>query len=165
MTISAEDLDLRAGCVFCEKIHRKDGDLLHDQSRPVVSFTPLNPVTEGHRLFVPTWHCEHPNPNGVAAAVRSATRYVESEQIADYNLITSSGALASQTIAHLHVHLVPRRVDDGLMLPWSMQAIGEFAEIDDLISKLNLISKFNVWPNPLLICPDQSRSWPDPAVT
>jgi histidine triad (HIT) family protein len=35
------------------------------------------------------------------------------------NLITSKGSAATQTVFHLHVHLVPRQVDDGLPLPWT----------------------------------------------
>lgn len=34
------------------------------------------------------------------------------------NLITSAGAAATQSIDHLHIHFVPRKVDDGLMTPW-----------------------------------------------
>lgn len=37
----------------------------------------------------------------------------------DFNLITSAGAAATQTVAHLHVHYVPRRTGDGLGLPWT----------------------------------------------
>ena len=37
----------------------------------------------------------------------------------DYNVITSAGRAATQTVMHLHFHLVPREPGDGLMLPWS----------------------------------------------
>jgi hypothetical protein len=37
------------------------------------------------------------------------------------NLITSVGADATQSVRHLHIHVVPRREGDGLMLPWSGQ--------------------------------------------
>ena len=36
----------------------------------------------------------------------------------DMNLITSKGRPATQSVFHLHLHLVPRKVDDGLALPW-----------------------------------------------
>jgi histidine triad (HIT) family protein len=35
------------------------------------------------------------------------------------NFITSVGAEATQTVRHLHIHIVPRRQHDGLQLPWS----------------------------------------------
>lgn len=37
----------------------------------------------------------------------------------DANIITSKGSLATQTVFHLHVHLVPRAAGDGLPLPWT----------------------------------------------
>ncbi|MFI0712504.1 HIT domain-containing protein [Streptomyces inhibens] len=35
------------------------------------------------------------------------------------NVITSRGPSATQTIRHLHIHLVPRADGDGLLLPWT----------------------------------------------
>lgn len=37
------------------------------------------------------------------------------------NFITSAGPAATQSVFHLHVHLVPRFEDDGLILPWTGQ--------------------------------------------
>jgi histidine triad (HIT) family protein len=34
------------------------------------------------------------------------------------NIITSAGTEATQTVFHLHVHIVPREAGDGLELPW-----------------------------------------------
>jgi len=90
-----------------------------------VTFEPLNPVTPGHRLFVPTFHLNPTNPldlwNGgeLIASVgvwRTANKLQE-----DFNLILNGGAAASQTIEHAHLHYVPRRPDDGLKLPWTDQ--------------------------------------------
>jgi histidine triad (HIT) family protein len=35
------------------------------------------------------------------------------------NIITSAGSDATQTVFHLHLHVVPRRAGDGLALPWT----------------------------------------------
>ena len=40
---------------------------------------------------------------------------------ASCNLITSVGAAATQTVKHLHIHIVPRHEGDGLHLPWTEQ--------------------------------------------
>lgn len=36
-------------------------------------------------------------------------------------ITTEAEAEATQTVFHLHVHLVPRRAEDGLHLPWTGQ--------------------------------------------
>ena len=36
----------------------------------------------------------------------------------EFNLITSAGRTATQSVFHLHIHYVPRAYRDGLALPW-----------------------------------------------
>lgn len=107
------------GCVFCAKA--KD----ERWSRTVVRFEPLNPVTAGHMLFVPREHVADAAENHVLTGLtfQEAARYAEGRGEA-FNLITSAGSAATQTVRHLHVHYVPRRFDDGLALPWSLAAVG-----------------------------------------
>ena len=109
----------QAGCVFCDRINR--GEYVNADSR-VVWFEPLNPVTPGHMLFVPRLHVwsASADPGECGAAMRAAARYARMVG-GDFNLITSSGEAATQTVWHLHVHYVPRREGDGLHLPWTGQ--------------------------------------------
>jgi len=115
-----EDPDdgLLPSCVFCQRIAAGDFDM-HYKHLDVVTFEPLNPVTPGHRLFLPARHFEHPYHGAVADAMAAAA--LSCRKGDQYNLITSSGPDATQTIAHIHVHLVPRRAGDGLALPWTGQ--------------------------------------------
>jgi histidine triad (HIT) family protein len=87
---------------------------------------PLNPVTEGHALVIPKQHAEYIweldedvlryTINDVAGAA-----YLLAE---DCNVIQSNGEAATQTVKHVHFHLVPRREGDGLHLPWTGQKVG-----------------------------------------
>lgn len=85
----------------------------------ITSFIPLNPVTPGHRLFVPFWHLDtasiHPRLTGRVFQAAAEHGRAQGE---DYNLIVNAGHTATQTVFHLHVHYVPRHKDDGLALPW-----------------------------------------------
>lgn len=107
-------------CVFCERIWRRDYDFSSDSA---VSFEPLDPVVPGHRLFLPVWHVvDARSAGGLNAAMMLAVHYVELRSITDdFNLITSVGPAATQTVSHLHVHFVPRVEGDGLALPWTGQ--------------------------------------------
>ncbi|MGX1806278.1 HIT family protein [Nocardia sp. NPDC055321] len=103
-------------CVFCVRISA--GQIEGEYPGGVVRFAPIEPVVAGHMLFVPGWHAEHPDVAAVGRAMESAAAYGRA-QGTDFNLITSAGAAATQTVAHLHVHYVPRRAGDGLGLPWT----------------------------------------------
>lgn len=105
------------GCPFCVKIDNWDFEESY-ASRTVVRMEPLNPVTPGHMLFVPGYHSIHPDAGGIRSAMAYAEKYAGAKG-EDFNLITSSGPSATQTIEHVHVHYVPRRPGDGLMLPWT----------------------------------------------
>ena len=106
-------------CVFCKRIANGEYD---DRFADHVWFEPLNPVVEGHKLIVPVEHAANLN-DGLLKRVDQigyALRYFTNDTI-EYNLITSKGSNATQTIQHLHFHVVPRREGDGLLLPWTNQ--------------------------------------------
>lgn len=111
-------------CVFCTKI--SDGGDEHGPAIPtstpdVFRFVPLNPVTKGHMLFVPRAHYGRAEGNNLytSETVLALLHYVADEGIESYNIIQSNGAEATQTVPHVHFHLVPRRSGDLLSLPWT----------------------------------------------
>lgn len=106
-------------CVFCHRISMQDTEgFAHFND--VGWFTPLKPVVPGHMLFVPRTHLvdASQNPTITGKVFQTAAEYAASQGTA-FNLITSAGGDASQTVFHLHIHYVPRREGDGLQLPWS----------------------------------------------
>jgi histidine triad (HIT) family protein len=108
-------------CVFCQRIANGEYEPCYG-TRNVVRFEPLNPVTPGHMLFVPVQHVRDAlqSPLWVGHAFEAAAQYAR-ESRDDFNLITSAGRSATQTVWHLHIHYVPRYPDDGLHLPWTGQ--------------------------------------------
>ena len=115
-----DSIDKFQFCPFCDKVI--DGTALYfEEHKGVYHFEPIDPVVEGHRLFIPGVHVEKGGRNlhvHLASAMAAATKYGESQED-DYNLIISLGDDATQTIDHIHVHYVPRRPQDGLRLPWT----------------------------------------------
>lgn len=112
-----------ADCPFCARIKAGEYDY---SDRYAVAFEPLNPVTEGHLLVVPREHVSDAGSAPIAAGrtMEFAAMIAGPLEFADYpayNLITSAGSAATQTVRHLHLHIVPRRPDDGLALPWTGQ--------------------------------------------
>jgi histidine triad (HIT) family protein len=52
------------------------------------------------------------------------------------NVVQSTGSPATQTVAHLHVHVVPRTVGDGLPDLWPPPRDWPEAELDDIARAL-----------------------------
>lgn len=105
-------------CPFCEIIAgRAPATIVHEWPE-VIAIVPLNPVVDGHVLVIPREHV----PDFVAyPKVSAATMLCAAELVAgmgSYNLITSKGRAATQSVWHLHLHLIPRVEGDGIALPW-----------------------------------------------
>lgn len=107
-------------CIFCKIVHRLAPAEIVYEWEEVIAFVPLEPVTPGHTLIVPKEHVsdykQSPRVTGLTAAAASEYASTIKEES---NLITSAGRLATQSVFHLHMHVVPRRRGDGLKLPWS----------------------------------------------
>lgn len=116
-----------ADCIFCDIVARKAPASFIYADHDVIGIVPINPVTPGHVIFIPHAHVEDftqlPWVSGrVVEAAAAYWRGVGGN--GSVNLITSKGKEATQSVFHLHVHLVPRRENDGLHLPWTGQGNG-----------------------------------------
>ncbi|MFA9446216.1 HIT family protein [Egicoccus sp. AB-alg6-2] len=129
-------------CIFCAIVA---GDaparIVHETER-TVAFLDLNPATRGHTLVVPRAHARdiHDVAPADLAEVATAAQQVAAAAVdelgaAGVNLIQSSGAAAFQTVFHLHLHVVPRYAEDGLVLPW-VPAPGDAADMDAAAGQL-----------------------------
>lgn len=114
------------GCPFCEIVQREDPDV-RDVYRDehVVAFFPTEPAVLGHTLIVPREHVadiwslsEETAAHLASATVRISGAIREALHPEGLNVIQSNGEAATQTVLHLHVHLVPRWTDDAMGPIW-----------------------------------------------
>jgi len=90
-----------------------------------VAFFPLRPATPGHTLVIPRVHVADlwDAPPALASELMTGVvrlgRAIQSALAPEgMNLISSSGAIAEQTVYHLHLHVVPRWRNDGFGHIW-----------------------------------------------
>jgi histidine triad (HIT) family protein len=95
------------------------------QSASALALFPLHPATRGHTLVVPREHvpdlwaldpAEAPLLTETVLRIAHAIRRGLAPE--GLNVITSAGAAATQTVPHLHVHVVPRWRGDGFGRIW-----------------------------------------------
>jgi histidine triad (HIT) family protein len=91
----------------------------------VTAFFPLEPATPGHTLLIPNRHVQdlgeltrQEGHDLVDATRRVVGAIRESLAPEGLNVIQSNGEAATQTVPHLHVHLVPRWSEDRMGLRW-----------------------------------------------
>lgn len=109
----------RPGCIFCEiAAHALAADLVFEDA-DTIAFLDKRPLFPGHVLLCPREHCE--TLMDVPAALvgplflktQQIARAVEAALGADGTFIAVNNRV-SQTVPHLHIHIVPRRRRDGL---------------------------------------------------
>ncbi|WP_189554262.1 HIT family protein [Streptomyces lavendofoliae] len=105
-------------CVFCEIVAGRAPATVVREWDDALALVPLGPVVDGHTLVIPKQHVADfgEDPEVSAAAMRRAAELAAGDR--PMNVITSRGRAATQSVFHLHLHLVPRAENDGLALPW-----------------------------------------------
>ncbi len=118
-----------SSCPFCAIIQNNAPAKIEMRWLDTIALVPLNPVTKGHILIVPKHHVidavENPVITGVTM-MRTVEFITKKQLFYPYgacNIITSLGREATQTVGHLHIHVVPRERDDELHLPWTNQKV------------------------------------------
>lgn len=114
-------------CPFCEIARdRAPAEVVCRWPEGTMAIRPLNPVVDGHLLVIPRGHVGDALEDPVVTGLVMQRAVELGRQFGtDLNLITSVGPAATQTMAHLHVHIVPRFDGDGIALPWTGQKCQE----------------------------------------
>ena len=128
-----------ADCVFCSIIAgTTPGEVVLDED-DLVAFLDTRPVFKGHVLLVPREHVvtlpDLPaalRDGFLAAAQRLASAMVEG--LGAQGSFVAINNVVSQSVPHLHLHVVPRTKGDGLrgfFWPRTKYTAGEPAEYAD----------------------------------
>ena len=117
-------------CIFCKILA---GDIpsykiYEDEDFSVI--LDAGPASRGHALILPKEHYkdlyEIPEELAAKAVILAKKLIGPLTKIlgADgYNLVQNNGAAAGQTVAHYHLHLIPRYVGDNSGLGWNMGSL------------------------------------------
>jgi histidine triad (HIT) family protein len=107
-------------CVFCRIV---EGELAAEvllRDERTLAVLDAQPLVEGHTLVIPRAHVariEDLEPDDARTLFAAVTRLAAVVRVATGAAGTTiginNGPATGQTIPHVHVHLVPRRPDDG----------------------------------------------------
>ena len=104
-------------CIFC---YHNLKDKIEEENDSMVSINDTFPVSPGHALIIPKRHVadyfqlsekEMQDANHLLAKTRE--KILQSDPLVKgFNVGINCGAVAGQTIFHVHIHLIPRREGD-----------------------------------------------------
>lgn len=121
---------MSATCVFCQIVAEQVPAHLVHRDDGVIAFLDRSPLVPGHVLVAPRAHV--PTLDDLPAdqmapvfeLVRRVSVAIQGALGADGSFVAVNTRV-SQSVAHLHVHVVPRRQKDGFFSPrmlWKRQA-------------------------------------------
>jgi histidine triad (HIT) family protein len=109
------------GCPICDLVSWEIPSWIVYRDHEVVCFLPKEVEAYGHTVIAPINHvpdiyAASKETLGMLMAMgqRLALHYRDRIGASGVNLLHASGAVAQQSVAHIHIHLIPRFVDDGL---------------------------------------------------
>ncbi len=118
-------------CIFCRLVA---GDIpaakVHEDGL-TIAFMDIGQVNPGHVLVATKRHAATVldiTPEEAAAVMQTAQRVAHAAQAAfdpaGLTLLQANGREGGQTVAHFHLHVVPRHEDDGVALTWPRKEPG-----------------------------------------
>ena len=108
-----------AGCGFCEVVEGRADVVVVASTEHTLTFLDRSPVFYGHCLVIPRRHYETLSDlpaellQPLFAEVQRISRAVETGLGAAGSFVAMNNRV-SQSVPHLHVHVVPRNRKDGL---------------------------------------------------
>ena len=130
-------------CAFCAVVAGAEHHAVY-RDADVVAFLDRAPLIHGHTLVVPTAHHDTLDdlPDEALASLFRVVRRVSVAQqraLGAEGTLTLSNTRVSQSVPHVHVHVVPRRKGDRLFSPgttlWMRRAYGP-GEAEEIAGKL-----------------------------
>ena len=131
-----------ARCTFCDIVAGEaEAHVVHEDGR-TVAFLDHRPLFPGHTLVVPREHVETlpdlaPSDLGAFFAVVQRIARVMPEALEAEGTFVANNNRVSQSVAHLHLHVVPRSRGDGLRgFFWPRHAYESPEQMRDVQSRL-----------------------------
>lgn len=136
-------------CVFCDIVARKKFGKIIFENETTMAFLSNKPDATAHILVITKEHFANLNDVNIEKYIElQKTLLLINDHLlnnCDYtgaNILMASGKSAGQSIEHIHYHLIPRNVDDGINA-WPVLSNRKHETSDELYQKLKITSKSN----------------------
>ena len=108
-------------CIFCQIASGKIQGLRIYENDNTLAFMDIAKDVDGHILVIPKKHCKNildcdaETLSAVIQTVKTVSNHLtEHCGYEGVNLLNASGESAGQSVPHCHIHIIPRKKDDGI---------------------------------------------------
>ncbi len=129
-------------CIFCKIVAGQVPCFKLCEDDTTIAFMDINPVNPGHALAVAKGHWPTVDvipANVLANVARTAQKIAQAVmkelRPVGVNLMQANGPGAGQSVPHLHIHNMPRRANDRLILNWEPKP-GDMKQIEAVYKRL-----------------------------
>lgn len=106
-------------CVFCKIVSRESPSHVVYEDQDYVAFLDRFPISRGHTLVCPKkhgetiWDMDEGGIGGLFRTVAKVSKAIVAASDADgFRLVQNNGEAANQVVAHVHVHVIPVKMED-----------------------------------------------------
>ncbi len=116
------NININSDCVFCKIVNGEIPAKKVYEDENVIAFLDIAEDYPNHTLVVPKSHytnfvnCEKEALQNVMNAVKKISQGYISSGYTGVNVFINNGKDAGQSIDHFHVHIIPRKQSDGIVL-------------------------------------------------
>ena len=130
-------------CIFCSIISGQQPGAQVYRDSNVLIIMDKYPINKGHTLVIPITHYENllqmplSEVSRLYSIVPTIAKAVVSAVKADgFNVGQNNGIAANQIVPHVHVHIVPRFIDDSPDGKWPARKVACYDELKEIAEKI-----------------------------
>ena len=108
-------------CLFCKIVNREIPSLIVYEDEYTMVFMDIAKDVDGHMVAIPKKHvknifdCDIDTMSRLMSSVKKVSGYLVDEcGYHGVNLLNASGESAGQSVSHFHIHIIPRKINDGI---------------------------------------------------
>ena len=108
-------------CIFCKIVNGEIPTKKTYEDNNFIAFLDIKPKADGHTIIISKNHFRNlldmPTTLGnemLEAIKKVSLDLIKQKKGTGFNLIVNNESAAGQVIFHTHIHIIPRKKDDGL---------------------------------------------------
>ncbi len=128
-------------CIFCKIINNEIPSKKIYEDEDTIAILDISQATKGHTLVIPKKHFDNfleideDTLLKVMKSVKKVTNLLKEKlEVTDFNILNNCGAIAYQSVMHLHIHIIPRYNDDNFSI--AMNDNSKDIDLNEIYNKI-----------------------------